>query len=97
MDLCFCGGETIDDESERENGIPLCSTCSTFNDWTLNGQGERQVEQHLSSDYYKLHLQPPPPGYYSKSLKDSFEHFSISENSAIVPFCHRPILKNILL
>ena len=60
MDLCFCGGETIDDESERENGIPLCSTCSTFNDWTLNGQGERQVEQHLSSDYYKLHLQYNP-------------------------------------
>ena len=28
---------------------------AAFNDWTLNGQGERQVEeQHLSSDYYKL-------------------------------------------
>ena len=59
MDLCFCGGETIDDESERENGIPLCSTCSTFNDWTLNGQGERQVEQHLSSDHYKLFSTTP--------------------------------------
>ena len=33
---------------------------AAFNDWTLNGQGERQGEQHLSSDYYKLFSTTPP-------------------------------------